>query len=82
MSSTRQAGPRPWVARRPQNLVVSAILIVLAAALVWQALAFVSAGTGGVVPYFMLTVAPALAVYYTWYLTIHDFPTDPGSGPE
>lgn len=64
---------RPWGARRPQNFILSAAIIVVGIALVWQALAFIEEGTGGAVPILMLVLGPALAIFYTWYLTIHDF---------
>lgn len=74
MSTPTSTGDlRPWAAKRPQNFVLSAILIALAVGLVWQALTFIGEDDGGVVPYFMLVLGPALAIFYTWYFTIHDF---------
>jgi len=67
------APERPWSARRPQSLVLSAVLILLAAVLVWQALSYIGEGVGGLVPYLMLFAGPALAVYYTWYFNFMKF---------
>lgn len=63
---------RPWSTRRPQNLILSAVLIVLGIALAIQGVVYVSQGVGGVIPYFIILLGPALAVYYTWYFTIRD----------
>ena len=68
-----QQSMRPWSARRPQNLVLSGLLIVLGLALAWQGLAYIRDGVGGVIPYFILILGPALAIYYTWYFVIRDF---------
>ncbi len=76
MTGEQQASARPWSARRPQNLVLSGILIVLGLALAWQGLAYIREGVGGVVPYFILLLGPALAIYYTWYFVIRDFDSE------
>ena len=68
-----QQSMRPWSARQPQNLVLSGLLIVLGLALAWQGLAYIRDGVGGVIPYFILILGPALAIYYTWYFVIRDF---------
>lgn len=67
---------RPWSARRPQNYLLSAVLIALAVALVIQGLAFIGDGVGGVVPYLMILGGPALAAFYTWYFTMRTFESD------
>lgn len=63
---------RPWSTRRPQNFVLSAVLIVLGIALAIQGVVYVSQGVGGAIPYFIILLGPALAIYYTWYFTIRD----------
>lgn len=68
---------RPWSARKPQNYILSALMIVLAIALVRQGFTYVSAGVGGLVPYLIIVGGPVLAVYYTWYFTIRKFGNDP-----
>ena len=74
-----QVPARPWSARRPQSFVLSAILIVIGVALAWQGFVLIGEGTGGVIPYFIIILGPALAVYYTWYFTIRDFGEDPSA---
>ena len=63
---------RPWSTQRPQNLILSAVLIVLGVALAIQGIVYVGQGVGGAIPYFLILLGPALAVYYTWYFTIRD----------
>lgn len=72
---TYNAG-RPWSARRPQNLVLSAAFVVLAIALVWQAFAYIGQGIGGAVPYFLVVGGPAIALYYIWYFNFRNFEAD------
>ena len=67
---------RPWSARRPQSLFLSAIFIIGAGALVWQAFDYIGRGMGGVVPYLLVVGGPALASYYVWYFNIRDFEAD------
>ncbi len=74
-----QESLRPWSARRPQNLVLSAVLIVIGIALAWQGFVLIGEGAGGVVPYFIIILGPALAIYYTWYFTVRDFDEDPSA---
>ncbi len=75
-SETEQAGDRtftrPWSTRRPQNFILSAALIVLGIALAVQGFVYIGQGVGGVIPYFIIFLGPALAIYYTWYFTIRD----------
>ena len=72
---TYNAG-RPWSARRPQNLVLSAVFVVLAVALVWQAFVYIGQGIGGAVPYFLVVGGPAIALYYIWYFNLRNFEAD------
>ncbi len=67
---------RPWSTRRPQNFFLSGLLIVLGIALAAQGFAFISEGTGGAIPYLIIVLGPALAIFYTWYFTIRDFDAD------
>lgn len=77
--SEEQGSLRPWSARRPQNFILSGILIVIGIALAWQGFALIGEGVGGVIPYFIIILGPVLAVYYTWYFTIRDFDEDPAA---
>ena len=67
---------RPWSARRPQNLILSAIFIVLAVALVLQAFSYIGQGIGGVIPYVLVLAGPAVAIFYIWYFNFRDFEAD------
>jgi drug/metabolite transporter (DMT)-like permease len=67
---------RPWSARKPQNLLLSAVFIVLAVALVMQGLAFIREGVGGLVPYLIILCGPAIAGFYIWYFTMRKFGSD------
>lgn len=67
---------RPWSARRPQNLFLSLIFIVLAIALVMQAFSYIGQGIGGVIPYVLVLAGPAVAIFYIWYFNFRDFEAD------
>jgi hypothetical protein len=56
----------PWSSRAPQNYVLALVAIVIAVALVITAIAYIAAGTGGVVPFLMLVGAPTLCVVYVY----------------
>jgi hypothetical protein len=79
MSDPTGQDARPWSARRPQNFILSAVLIALAIALVMQSMAFIREGVGGLVPYLMILGGPSLAAFYTWYFTIRKFQDDSAS---
>lgn len=79
MSDPNGQDARPWSARRPQNFILSALLIALAIALVMQSMAFIRKGVGGLVPYLMVLGGPSLAAFYTWYFTIRKFQDDDAS---
>lgn len=64
---------RPWSARRPQNFVLSAVMVVMAVALVIQAVNYIGQGVGGAIPYLMLIGGPALAIFYVWYFVFYKF---------
>lgn len=70
---TEHQDPRPWSAKKPQNYLLSAVMIVLAVILVRQGFDYIGQGVGGFVPYAMIAGGPALAAYYTWYFTIRKF---------
>ena len=76
MSHEYVGDSRPWAARKPQSFVVSGILIAVAVALVWQGLAYINAGTGALVPYFIVFGGPVLAIYYIWYFSFRRFESD------
>ena len=65
--------PVPWSARSPQRYVFACIAVVLGIAVVITALAYIRAGTGGIVPYLMITVGPVLAVIYVYYFGFRKF---------
>jgi hypothetical protein len=67
---------RPWAHRRPQNLIVGFAFILLAIALVIQAVRYISDGTGGLVPFLMLLGGPALSIYYIWYFNFYEESAD------
>ena len=79
MTDEYVADSRPWAARKPQSYFMSGILIALAIELVWQGFSYINAGTGGLVPYFIILGGPVLAIYYTWYFSFRRFDSD---GPE
>jgi len=57
----------PWSTRRPQSLVLTAVVLVVLVGVVVAAFDYLSQSRGGVVPPLMLAVAPLLAIYYVWY---------------
>lgn len=76
MSDEANRDTRPWSARRPQNFVLSVVLIALAVALIMQGISSINDGRGGLVPYLIILGGPVLACYYVWYLTIRRFEDD------
>jgi hypothetical protein len=60
----------PWSSRAPQKYILSVVAIVICVALVITAIAYISAGTGGVVPFLMIAVAPVLTVVYLYSFLI------------
>jgi len=65
--------PVPWSARAPQRYAFAGIAVVLGIAVVITALAYIRSGTGGIVPYLMITVGPVLAVIYVYYFGFRKF---------
>lgn len=76
MSNEETAESRPWSARRPQNVVLSIALVIVAVFLVRQGITYINTGQGGLVPYFIILGGPALACYYTWYFCFRSFDDD------
>jgi hypothetical protein len=76
MTEEQPSEARPWSTRRPQNLILSAVLLLVAAALVWQGFAYIGQGQGGLVPYFIILGGPVLACYYVWYFVFRRFDDD------
>ena len=72
-SSSPETIPVPWSARAPQRYVFAALAVVIGIAVVITAIAYIGAGTGGVVPYLMITVGPVLAVVYVYYFGFRKF---------
>lgn len=72
-SSSPETMPVPWSARAPQRYVFAALAVVIGIAVVLTAIAYIGAGTGGVVPYLMITVGPVLAVVYVYYFGFRKF---------
>ncbi len=62
---------KPWTSKRPQSLILSLVVVLVAVALVGTAIAYIAAGTGALVPYFMLVGGPVLACYYLWYFNAY-----------
>lgn len=56
----------PWSSQAPQKYVLSIIAIVIGVALMVTAVAYIANGTGGVVPFLMLAVAPVLTIVYLY----------------
>lgn len=71
--STPETVPVPWSARAPQRYVFAALAVIIGIAVVVTALAYIRAGTGGVVPFLMITVGPILAVVYVYYFGFRKF---------
>jgi len=44
-----------------------AVAVILAVVVVLTGVAYIRQGTGGVVPFLMVAVAPVLGVVYAWY---------------
>ena len=65
--------PVPWSARAPQRYVFAALAVVIGIAVVLTGVAYIQAGTGGVVPFLMVTVGPVLAVVYVYYFGFRKF---------
>ena len=65
--------PVPWSARAPQRYVFAALAVIIGIAVVVTALAYIRAGTGGVVPFLMITVGPILAIVYVYYFGFRKF---------
>ena len=56
----------PWSSQAPQKYVLSIIAVVIGVALMVTAVAYIANGTGGVVPFLMLAVAPVLTIVYVY----------------
>lgn len=63
----------PWSGRAPQRYVFAGIAVLIGIAIVVAAIAYIRSGTGGIVPYLMITVGPVLAVVYVYYFGFRDF---------
>lgn len=72
-SPTPETVAVPWSARPPQRYVFAVLAVVIGIAVVVTALAYIRAGTGGVVPFLMITVGPVLAVVYVYYFGFRKF---------
>ena len=65
--------PIPWSAKAPQRYVFAILAVVLGIAIVVTAVAYIQAGTGGIVPFLMITVGPVLAGVYVYYFGFRKF---------
>lgn len=65
--------PIPWSARAPQRYVFAVLAVVIGMAVVITALAYIRSGTGGIVPFLMITVGPVLTVVYVYYFGFRRF---------
>ena len=54
--------------RSAGKLALSVAFIAVAIGLVYQGVIYIGDGIGGLVPYLMIVLGPALAIYYIWYL--------------
>jgi hypothetical protein len=54
--------------RSAGKLALSVVFIAMAIGLVYQGVIYIGDGLGGLVPYLMILLGPALAVFYIWYL--------------
>lgn len=72
-SHTADRMPVPWSARAPQRYVFAVLAVLIGIAIVATAVAYIRAGTGGVVPYLMITVGPVLAAVYVYYFGFRRF---------
>ncbi len=68
----------PWSSRAPQKYILSIVAVVICVALISAAVAYISSGTGGVVPFLMIAVAPILTVVYVYSFLFKkwDVPTE------
>lgn len=62
--SGKSSRPR-WSAAK---LALCAVFVVLAVALVYQGVQYISEGVGALIPYLMIVVGPSIAIYYIWFL--------------
>jgi len=72
-SSSPEVVPVPWSARAPQRYVFAALAVVIGIAVIATGVGYIQAGTGGVVPFLMVTVGPVLAVVYVYYFGFRKF---------
>ena len=72
-TSGEESIPVPWSARAPQRYVFAALAVIIGIAVVVTALAYIRAGTGGVVPSLMITVGPVLTIVYVYYFGFRSF---------
>ena len=54
--------------RSAGKIALSLAFIAVAIGLVYQGVIYIGDGIGGLVPYLMIVLGPALAIYYIWYL--------------
>jgi hypothetical protein len=68
-TTTTGGSTKPARANRSAGkLALSAAFIAIAIGLVFQGITYIGDGVGGLVPFFMIVLGPALAVFYIWYL--------------
>lgn len=58
---------RPWSTRWPQNLVFALLAVAVTVTVTVTGVSYLRRAEGGVVPYLMVGVAPALGLYYAYY---------------
>jgi hypothetical protein len=68
----------PWSSRAPQKYILSIVAVVICVALISAAVAYISSGTGGIVPFLMIALAPVLTVVYVYSFLFKkwDVPTE------
>ena len=67
-STTQSSKNSQGANRSAGKLALSVAFIAIAIGLVYQGVIYIGDGVGGLVPYLMIVLGPALAVYYIWYL--------------
>jgi len=55
----------------PRNFLLSAIVLVITAAFVFQGISYIADGVGALVPYLMVIGGPALGIFYIWYFLFY-----------
>ena len=55
----------------PRNFLLSAFVLVVTVAFVFQGISYITDGVGALVPYLMLIGGPVLGIFYIWYFLFY-----------